>query len=80
MANGAVSQSFELTSAEPQFRAWFACAAGCSGELPLNQVAYYCPKCGSLLDVHHDIDVLHTRSAHAWKQIFEDRYRRTSYP
>lgn len=80
MANGAVSQPFEMASQQPRFRAWFACAAGCSGELPLNQVMYYCPKCGSLLDVQHDVAALQTRSPQAWKQLFEDRYRRTSYP
>ncbi|MBI3245990.1 MAG: threonine synthase [Deltaproteobacteria bacterium] len=69
-----------MASQQPRFRAWFACAAGCSGELPLNQVMYYCPKCGSLLDVQHDVAALQTRSPQAWKQLFEDRYRRTSYP
>lgn len=80
MPDIAFSQPSLVATDAPLFRAWFACAAGCSGELPLNQVAYYCPKCGSLLDVHHDVAALKTRSPQAWKQLFDDRYCRTKYP
>ncbi|MGE4095649.1 MAG: threonine synthase [Candidatus Binatia bacterium] len=69
-----------MTQATPRFRAWFACAAGCSGELPLNQVIYYCPQCGSLLDVQHDRTALRSRSAEEWRTLFDDRYRRSTYP
>ncbi len=69
-----------MSSAAPKFRAWFGCASGCSGELPLNQVIYYCPKCAGLLDVQHDLAALRSRSAEEWKQLFDDRYRRTTYP
>lgn len=80
MTNSAFSQSAAAASAAPAFRAWFGCAAGCSGALPLNQVIYYCPKCGGLLDVHHDTAALRSRSADEWKHLFDDRYRRTAYP
>jgi threonine synthase len=80
MTNSAASQLAEASSSTPGFRAWFACAAGCSGESPLNQVMYYCPKCGSLLDVQHDLTALKTRSAKDWQQLFDDRYCRTAYP
>ena len=83
MANSALSQpaqSVATSPAAPTFRAWFGCAAGCSGELPLNQIIYNCPKCGSLLDVQHDLTALRSRSAEDWKQLFDDRYRRTTYP
>src|SRR5262245_52493656 len=80
MTNPALSHSINTSSPASHFRAWFSCAAGCSGELPLNQVMYYCPKCGSLLDIQHDVAALRTRSAHAWKQLFDDRYCRTTYP
>src|SRR3989442_3947298 len=83
MANSALSQSAQpaaTSSAAPGFRAWFGCAAGCSGELPLNQIIYNCPKCGSLLDVQHDLAALRRRSAEEWKQLFDDRYMRTTYP
>ena len=80
MANNTRAQLEALPAAAPQFRAWFGCAAGCSGELPLNQVIYYCPKCGGLLDVQHDLTALRSRSAEDWKQLFDDRHRRTTYP
>jgi threonine synthase len=69
-----------MPPAASPFRAWFGCAAGCSGELPLNQIIYNCPQCGSLLDVQHDLTLLKTRSVEEWKQLFDDRYRRTTYP
>src|SRR5712691_7342103 len=80
MANNTRAQLEALPAAALQFRAWFGCAAGCSGELPLNQVIYYCPKCGGLLDVQHDLTALRSRSAEDWKQLFDDRHRRTIYP
>lgn len=80
MANSALAQPLSASSTEMPFRAWFGCASGCSGQLPLNQIMYYCPKCGSLLDVYHDLDALRSRSAQDWKQLFDDRYRRTTYP
>jgi threonine synthase len=80
MTNPAVSQPVETSSPAPHFRAWFGCAAGCGAELPLNQVIYYCPTCGGLLDVRHDLAALRSRPAREWKLLFDDRYRRTTYP
>ena len=80
MGSVPLSQPTGMTQPASPFRAWFACAAGCSGELPLNQITYYCPKCGSLLDVHHDVAALQTRSPEEWKRLFDDRYCRTTYP
>ena len=79
MADGAFAEPL-APPASPPFRAWFGCASGCSGQWPLNQIMYYCPKCGSLLDVQHDLDALRTRPAKVWKRLFDDRYRRTTYP
>ena len=62
MADGAFAEPLAV-STPPPFRAWFGCASGCSGQWPLNQIMYYCPKCGSLLDVQHDLDALRTRPA-----------------
>src|SRR5262249_57228216 len=80
MTNSAHSHSLAPHSPAPHFRAWFGCAAGCGAELPLNQVIYYCPTCGGLLDVRHDLAALRSRSAGEWKLLFDDRYRRTTYP
>ncbi|MGE0680759.1 MAG: threonine synthase [Candidatus Binatia bacterium] len=80
MSDIAISQPLGVSKPAQEFRAWFGCAAGCSGELPLKQIIYYCPKCGSLLDVQHDLAALKTRSPQEWKHLFDDRYRRTTYP
>ena len=70
-----------LTAPNPSpFRAWFGCAAGCPGENPLNKILYYCPTCGGLLDVQHDINALKTRTPQEWRHLFDERYRRTLYP
>ena len=80
MPDSAFSQPLETPSMTSAFRAWFGCAAGCSTELPLNQIIYSCPTCGSLLDVQHDLAALKTRASQTWRQLFDDRYRRTTYP
>src|SRR5919202_6982324 len=80
MTNSSSSHSVAPPSPASHFRAWFGCAAGCGAELPLNQVIYYCPTCGGLLDVRHDLAALRSRSAEEWKLLFDDRYRRTTYP
>jgi threonine synthase len=63
-----------------QPRAWFQCINGCPGELPLTDVVYECPTCGSLLEVAHDLEQLKQRSAGAWTRTFDDRYKRTTWP
>ena len=68
------------TPASSPFRAWFRCASGCAGEYPLNEILYYCPSCGGLLDVQHDLDALRARTAQEWRHLFDERYRRTLYP
>ncbi len=80
MTEGVLSPVTVNGTEELPFRAWFGCSAGCSGELPLNQIIYNCPRCGALLDVYHDLSVLRRRSPAEWKQLFDDRYRRTTYP
>ncbi|HEY1585428.1 MAG TPA: threonine synthase [Polyangia bacterium] len=62
------------------FSAAFRCIAGCPGTHPLDQPLYRCPTCGDLLEVAHDMDALKTRSAAAWMRLFDDRYKRTTWP
>jgi threonine synthase len=62
------------------FSAAFRCIAGCHGTHPLDEPLYRCPKCGDLLEVAHDMDALKTRSAAAWMRLFDDRYKRTTWP
>lgn len=61
-------------------RAWFRCIAGCHGEHPLDVPLYRCPTCGNLLEVAHDLDALRDRSPAAWMRLFDDRYKRTTWP
>jgi threonine synthase len=62
------------------YRATFRCIAGCSGDYPLDQIIYRCPKCSNLLQVHHDLAALQAKSAMAWLRLFEERYMRTQWP
>ncbi len=61
-------------------RAWFRCIAGCRGEHALTEVIYRCPACGGLLEVAHDLDKLRERSSVAWMKLFDERYKRTTWP
>ncbi|MDP7294146.1 MAG: threonine synthase [Vicinamibacterales bacterium] len=63
-----------------EYRAVFRCIAGCHGDHPLMQPIYRCPTCGDLLEVVHDLDALRHRSAAAWTQLFDQRYKRTVWP
>ena len=62
------------------YRAVFRCIAGCSGEHPVWDPIYRCPSCGDLLEVAHDVDGLKDRSAGAWMRLFDERYKRTTWP
>ncbi len=62
------------------YKASFKCVRGCDESYPLDEVIYSCKKCGGLLEVSHDMDALKERSGNEWKQLFEDRCHRTSWP
>jgi threonine synthase len=62
------------------FTAAFRCIAGCPGTHPVDEPLYRCPSCGDLLEVAHDMDALRTRSAADWRALFDDRYKRTTWP
>ncbi len=63
-----------------EYRAVFKCIAGCHGEYELDQPLYRCPNCADLLEVVHDLDALRGHSAEQWKQLFDNRYKRTEWP
>jgi threonine synthase len=63
-----------------QYSAVFRCINGCDVEYPLDEVVYTCGKCGSLLEVVHDIKKLRKKSAFEWKQIFDSRVGTTKWP
>src|SRR5918993_602169 len=62
------------------YQAFFRCIAGCPGEHSLEQAIYRCPTCGDLLEVSHDVEALRGRSAAGWMKLFDDRYKRTTWP
>ncbi len=62
------------------YQATFRCIAGCTGEHSLEQAIYRCPSCGDLLEVSHDIEALRDRGPAAWMKLFDERYKRTTWP
>jgi threonine synthase len=58
----------------------FRCVAGCPGSYDVEQVIYRCPKCGELLEVHHDLGALRQRSASAWIKLFDERAGTQRWP
>ena len=62
------------------YHAVFRCIAGCPGEYPIWDSIYRCPSCGDLLEVSHDVEMLKDRSAGAWMRLFDERYKRTTWP
>jgi threonine synthase len=62
------------------YSAVFRCIAGCEAEHPLSEPLYRCPTCHNLLEVSHDLDALRSRSPGAWIRLFDERYKRTTWP
>lgn len=63
-----------------QYQAWFRCTSGEHGQWSLEEVLYRCPTCNGLLEVAHDLNALRARSPSAWMRLFEERYKRTTWP
>ena len=65
----------------PEYRVCFRCIdENCAETYSLDEIVYRCRKCGNLLEVHHDMEALRRRSAEEWKQLFDGRYRKQSWP
>jgi len=63
------------------YRARFRCInPQCGATYPLNSLVYHCTRCGSLLEVEHDLNALARRGAAAWMKLFEDRYKSNEWP
>ncbi len=59
---------------------YFRCFAGCEGKHSIYEVIYRCPKCNSLLEVHHEREPLKKRNAYKWQQLFDSRSSTTNWP
>jgi len=57
-----------------EHNAWFQCFAGCDERYDLNEIVYRCRRCGSLLEVRHDVSALAGRSPGQWKELFARRW------
>ena len=62
------------------YHATFRCIAGCSGQYSLLEPIYHCPSCHNLLEVTHDLEALRAQTPEDWKRLFDDRYKRTTWP
>jgi threonine synthase len=62
------------------YRAAFKCIAGCPGSHHIETPIYRCPTCGDLLEVSHDMEALKDRSPQQWRQLFDERYKATTWP
>ncbi len=64
-----------------QYSAAFQCInPHCGAIYPLNRIIYNCEKCGSLLEVAHDLEPLKQLDAKAWMRLFENRYKSSQWP
>ncbi len=71
----------EIQAVPPDsYRAWFECIAGCPGRYSLKEIIYACPKCGNLLEVRHDLDLLRKKSPAYWKDLFDQRLMGNHWP
>ena len=68
-----------MTTTAP-YRAVLRCIQGCTGAHSLLEPIYRCPSCNDLLEVSHDLDALRDRSAGSWMRLFDERYKRTTWP
>jgi threonine synthase len=61
------------------FEAWFVAQDDPDERYPLTDVVYY-SKSGGLLEVEHNMTALRQRSSQEWKDLFEQRWMRTTWP
>ena len=73
------AQEIHAVPTDP-YRAWFQCIAGCPGRHNLKEIIYECPRCGNLLEVRHDLDLLRKKTPEYWKDLFDQRLMRTQWP
>jgi len=64
---------------KPSYRAWFESLRDPTERYPLDEVVYT-DRNGGLLRVVHDLAELKKTSAGEWKQTFEDRAHKTTWP
>lgn len=63
-----------------KYSAHFACINGCSGKHSLYKIVYVCPKCGGLLEVRHDLEIISKKSPGYWKSKIDARVAEMKWP
>jgi threonine synthase len=58
--------------------AWFECFSGCGVRYSLEEIIYRCPRCGSLLEVRHDVAALQERRPEEWRKLLDSQFGRES--
>ena len=70
-----------LVNLMSEYRAHFRCIdESCSETYPIDEIIYRCRKCNNLLDVQHDMETLGRKTPEKWKELFDSRYRKQSWP
>lgn len=62
-----------------KFNAWYECI-NCGEQYDIYDIKYRCDKCGSLLNVEHDLNTLKEISAEQWKKTFDERTMSNDFP
>mgnify|MGYP001033223042 FL=1 len=64
-----------------ELKTWFQCInPDCQSRYGLTDIVYRCRECDELLEVQHDMGLLKKRSSEEWRDLFESRYRRNTWP
>lgn len=63
-----------------KYSCWFQSIENPEYKYNIEDVIYRCSKTGSLLEVEHDIEELKKNPPEYWKELFDSRYRRQSWP
>ena len=63
------------------YNCWLKCTnENCKTSYSVFETIYKCRQCGELLEVEHDLSELQSKSASEWRHLFDDRYKRNSWP
>lgn len=70
-----------FVSSMSEYQVHFRCIdENCSETYPIDEIIYRCRKCNNLLDVQHDMETLGQKTPEQWKELFDSRYRKQSWP